>query len=61
MGLPLDDRRVDMKNKTGFSALRITASTVGVLAGVAGIGINTQLTWWRFHLPINLRQFLAKL
>jgi hypothetical protein len=34
---------------------------IGILAGVAGTGINARLTWWRSHLPVNFRQFLAKL
>ena len=33
---------------------------MGILAGVAGTGINARLTWWRSHLPVNFRQFLAK-
>jgi hypothetical protein len=34
---------------------------IGILAGVAGAGINAPLTWWRSHLPANLRRFLAGL
>jgi hypothetical protein len=34
---------------------------VGVLAGVAGLGINAKLSWWRNHLPVTLRRFLATL
>jgi len=34
---------------------------IGILAGVAGTGINAPLTWWRKHLPVNVRRFLAKL
>jgi len=34
---------------------------IGVLAGVAGTGIKSPLTWWRTHLPVNVRRFLAKL
>jgi len=34
---------------------------IGILAGVAGTGINAPLTWWRTHLPVNVRRFLAKL
>ena len=32
-----------------------------MLAGVAGTGIGTPSTWWRQHLPINVRRFLAPL
>lgn len=31
----------------------------GVLAGIAGLGINSPHTWWRTHLSINSRRFLA--
>jgi len=34
---------------------------VGVLAGVAGTGIDAPLTGWRTRLPANLRRFLARL
>ena len=34
---------------------------IGILAGFAGTGISSRLTWWRSHLPVNFRQFLAKL
>jgi hypothetical protein len=34
---------------------------VGLLAGVAGIGINSPSTWWRTHLPAKLRRVLARL
>jgi hypothetical protein len=34
---------------------------IGILAGVAGLGINAPFTWWRKHLPVNVRRFLAKL
>lgn len=34
---------------------------IGILAGVAGVGINAPLTWWRTHLPVHVRQFLAGL
>ena len=34
---------------------------IGILAGVAGTGVNSPLTWWRSHLPVKFRQFLAKL
>ena len=33
----------------------------GILAGVAGTGIKSPLTWWRTHLSVNVRRFLAKL
>jgi hypothetical protein len=33
----------------------------GILAGVAGTGIKAPFTWWRTHLPVNVRRFLAKL
>ena len=33
---------------------------IGVLAGVAGLGINASYTWWRKHLPANVRRRLAK-
>jgi hypothetical protein len=32
---------------------------MGVLAGVAGFGINASYTWWRKHLSINVRRKLA--
>jgi hypothetical protein len=34
---------------------------LGVLASVVATRINKPLTWWRTHLPVNLRGFLAKL
>lgn len=34
---------------------------IGMLAGVAGLGINAPHTWWRTHLPVNIRRFLAGL
>ena len=34
---------------------------IGILAGVAGLGINAPLSWWRKHLSVNLRRFLATL
>lgn len=34
---------------------------IGVLAGVAGTGIKSPSTWWRTHLSVNVRRFLAKL
>lgn len=34
---------------------------IGILAGVAGLGINASHTWWRKHLRTNLRRFLATL
>jgi len=34
---------------------------IGILAGVAGTGINSPLTWWRTHLPANVKSFLARL
>jgi hypothetical protein len=33
----------------------------GMLAGVAGLGINAPYTWWRTHLQVNVRRFLARL
>ena len=35
--------------------------TIGIIAGVAGTRINAPLTWWRAHLSVNSRRFLAKL
>lgn len=35
--------------------------TIGVLAGVAGLGINSPHTWWRTHLTVNIRSILARL
>ena len=29
---------------------------IGIMAGVAGLGINAPLSWWRKHLSINLRR-----
>jgi len=34
---------------------------IGVLAGLAGLGINTPYNWWRTHLPAGFRRFLARL
>jgi hypothetical protein len=34
---------------------------IGFLAGVAGTGIRAPLTWWRTHLPANVRRILATL
>jgi hypothetical protein len=34
---------------------------IGIMIGILGTRINTPLTWWRVHLPINLRQLLRKL
>jgi hypothetical protein len=34
---------------------------IGILAGVAGTGIEAPSTWWRKHLSDNLRRFLATL
>jgi hypothetical protein len=35
--------------------------TIGLLAGVAGTGIEAPLTGWRERLPVNARHFLARL
>ena len=32
---------------------------IGILAGVAGLGINAPLSWWRKRLSVNLRRLLA--
>lgn len=32
---------------------------MGLLAGVAGLGINAPHNWWRGHLPVGVRRFLA--
>lgn len=34
---------------------------LGVLASVVATRINKPLKWWRSHLPVNVRSFLAKL
>ncbi|HEX6386096.1 MAG TPA: hypothetical protein VF177_15605 [Anaerolineae bacterium] len=34
---------------------------IGILAGVAGTGIGSPLTWWRTQLPVNVQGFLATL
>jgi hypothetical protein len=34
---------------------------IGILAGVAGTGVDRPLTWWRQHLSVNVRHFLATL
>jgi len=34
---------------------------IGILAGVAGLGINAPYTWWRTHLPTRTRRLLATL
>ena len=35
--------------------------TLGILAGIGGLGINSPYTWWRTHLRAGLRRFLARL
>jgi hypothetical protein len=34
---------------------------MGILAGVAGLGINSPHSWWRTHLPVSVRRMFAKL
>jgi hypothetical protein len=34
---------------------------VGMLAGVAGLGIGAPYPWWRSHLPGGVRRVLARL
>lgn len=34
---------------------------IGILAGVAGLGINAPYTWWRAHLAANIQRVLARL
>ena len=34
---------------------------LGIIIGVVGTRINAPLTWWRAHLSIRFRRFLAKL
>ena len=34
---------------------------VGIIAGVAGTRIKAPFTWWRAHLSVNSRRFLATL
>jgi hypothetical protein len=34
---------------------------IGVLAGVAGLGIKASFTWWRTHLSVSVRRLLATL
>ena len=34
---------------------------LGFLAGVGGLGINAPYTWWRTHLHVKVRRFLAQL
>jgi hypothetical protein len=34
---------------------------MGILAGIAGMGINSSHNWWRKHLPANALNVLAKL
>ncbi len=33
---------------------------MGILAGVAGLGINSPYAWWRSHLPATMRHLLAR-
>jgi MFS family permease len=33
----------------------------GIIAGIAGTRIHKPLTWWRNHLPVHTRSFLAAL
>lgn len=40
----------------GFAPL-----TIGVLAGVAGLGVHAPPDWWRTHLSVATRRFLARL
>jgi hypothetical protein len=35
--------------------------TLGLLAGVGGLGINAPYTWWRTHLHAKVQRFLAAL
>jgi hypothetical protein len=32
---------------------------MGILAGVAGLGIGAPLTWWRRHLSVKFKRFLG--
>ncbi len=34
---------------------------IGIIAGVAGLGINAPRTWWYKGLPVSIRRFLAGL
>jgi hypothetical protein len=34
---------------------------LGIIAGATATRINAPLTWWRAHLSVNARRFLAKL
>ncbi len=34
---------------------------IGILASIAGMGINTPYTWWHTHLSVNVRRVLAQL
>lgn len=34
---------------------------LGILTGIAGMGINSSHNWWRKHLPANALNVLAKL
>ena len=34
--------------------------TLSLLAGIAGLGINSRHTWWRKHVKGNLQYFLSK-
>jgi hypothetical protein len=35
--------------------------SLGIVAGLVATRINAPLPWWRGHIPVNLRQLLAKL
>jgi hypothetical protein len=37
------------------------SAQVGIIAGVAGTRINAPFTWWRAHLSVKSRRFLATL
>ena len=37
------------------------SAVVGIIAGVAGTRIKAPFTWWRAHLSVNSRRFLATL
>jgi hypothetical protein len=34
---------------------------IGILAGVAGLGISAPYAWWRQHLPVRVQSVLAHL
>ena len=39
----------------------IAPPIISILAGISGLGINSQPTWWRNNISVKLQRFLAQL